>query len=92
MKLTPKALEIPIPRYYLDKSPRDQFIEGVIRDLGVVQEEEQFAEATTLDTNMETAIRIIQKLERGRQGIMRGIEIAKLKNRPQKERNAQISN
>lgn len=37
---------------------------------------------------METAIRIIQKLERGRQGIVRGIEFNKLRNRMAKDRTA----
>jgi hypothetical protein len=31
-------------------------------------------ERTALDTNMETAIRIIQKIERGRQGIVRALK------------------
>ena len=30
----------------------------------------------SLDTNMETAIRIIQKIERGRQGIVRALKAA----------------
>ena len=60
--------------------------------MGVVEEEECFTEATTLDTNMETAIRIIQKLERGRQGIVRGLEFIKIKNKPHKERTAEMSN
>ena len=37
------------------------------------------ADTVTLDTNMETAVRIIQKLERGRQGIIRGLFYAKAK-------------
>jgi hypothetical protein len=36
MKLTPKALKIPLPRYFLDqKTVRDEVLEKVIKDLGV---------------------------------------------------------
>lgn len=37
------------------------------------------ADTVTLDTNLETVIRIIQKLERGRQGIMRGLMFGKMR-------------
>jgi hypothetical protein len=36
---------------------------------------------SSLDANFETAVRIIQKIERGRQGILRGLEAERLKNR-----------
>jgi len=49
------------------------------------------SDTVTLDTNMETAIRIIQKLERGRQGIIRGLTFAKMKIRA-KDRSADSSN
>lgn len=39
------------------------------------------ADTVTLDTNLETAIRIIQKLERGRQGIIRGLSFSKVRNK-----------
>ena len=39
------------------------------------------ADTVALDTNMETAIRIIQKLDRGRQGIIRGMLFGKIKSR-----------
>lgn len=44
-------------------------------------EEEVIDDNCALDTNQETAVRIIQKLERGRQGIMRLLEMQKLKNK-----------
>ena len=39
------------------------------------------ADTVTLDTNLETAIRIVQKLERGRQGIIRGLLYAKMRHK-----------
>lgn len=39
------------------------------------------ADTVALDTSMETAIRIVQKLERGRQGIIRGMLYAKVRSR-----------
>jgi hypothetical protein len=45
----------------------------------------------TLDTNLETAIRIIQKLERGRQGIIRGLMFGKMRNKA-KDRSPEANN
>ena len=41
-------------------------------------EEEVTVESLFLETNMQTTIRIIQKIERGRQGIARVQEICRL--------------
>jgi len=35
LKLTPKALNLPLPRHFLDPNPRDQIIKGIQKDLGV---------------------------------------------------------
>lgn len=81
LKLTPKALSIPLPQYFNDPTPRDEIVRGIQKELGVTEETEVVADTVTLDTNLETAIRIIQKLERGRQGIMRGLSFAKMRNK-----------
>ena len=49
-------------------------------------EEEIIEEKSALDTNMETAIRIIQKIERGRQGIIRAQKAAFFQKRDQKKK------
>jgi hypothetical protein len=94
LKLTPKALNITLPRYFTDKnSERDEIIEGIIKDIGVTEELEIVADTVALDTNLETAIRIIQKLERGRQGIVRGLSFVKLRNKnASKDKSADINN
>jgi IQ and AAA domain-containing protein len=39
MKLTPKALKIPLPRFFLDKkTARDETLEKMVRELGVSEE------------------------------------------------------
>jgi hypothetical protein len=81
LKLTPKALNLPLPRHFTDSNSRDDIIKGIQRDLGVTEEVEVVADTVTLDTNLETAIRIIQKLERGRQGIVRGLSFSKVRNK-----------
>ena len=81
LKLTPKALSIPLPQYFNDPTPRDEIVKNIQRELGVTEEAEVVADTVTLDTNLETAIRIIQKLERGRQGIMRGLSFFKMRNK-----------
>lgn len=48
-------------------------------------------DSCALDTNQETAVRIIQKLERGRQGILRLMEMQKLKNKLLKEKSNRIN-
>lgn len=35
LKLTPKALTLPLPRHFTDSNPRDEIIKGIQRDLGV---------------------------------------------------------
>lgn len=93
MKLTPKALRVPIPKYFKDeKSIRDQSLEKVMdeflkknfsSDVQKIPEEiEVFNDNITLEANFETLIRIIQKIERGRQGIVRGLDVMRLRNKP----------
>ncbi len=63
MKLTPKALHIPLPRFVHDvKTARDFIIEKIVKEQGISEEIEKIHDKVTLDTNLETAIRIIQKL------------------------------
>ena len=35
LKLTPKSLNIPLPRHFLDPNPRDQVVKTIQKDLGV---------------------------------------------------------
>lgn len=81
LKLSPKALTIPLPRYYTNPTSRDQTIKNIQKEVGVTEEIEIASDTVTLDTNLETAIRIIQKLERGRQGIVRGLMFGKMRNK-----------
>ena len=81
--MRPSELEMHIPRYFVhdrndDKSKRNQIVEKFLIDLKETNlpEEEIIEERSALDTNMETAIRIIQKIERGRQGIVRALKAA----------------
>lgn len=91
LKLTPKALSIPLPQYFNDPTPRDEIVKNIQKELGVTEEAEVVADTVTLDTNLETAIRIIQKLERGRQGIMRGLSFFKMRNKT-KDRSHETAN
>ena len=68
--MRPSELEMHIPRYFVhdrndDKSKRNQIVEKFLIDLKETSlpEEESIEERSALDTNMETAIRIIQKIE-----------------------------
>ena len=81
LKLTPKALALPLPRHFTEPTPRDTIVQNIQKDLGVMEETEVVADTVTLDTNLETAIRIVQKLERGRQGIIRGLLYAKMRHK-----------
>lgn len=84
LKLTDTALEVPIPRYFkadekqrLDE--RDQIHEKLLTQFfgHALPEEEVIQDNYTYDFNLETAIRIIQKNERGRQGIERALKAKK---------------
>ena len=48
-------------------------------------EEEIIEERTNLETNMESVIRMIQKIERGRQGIVRALKATYFKRKEQKK-------
>jgi hypothetical protein len=72
-KLTPTVLDIPIPRYFKEENQREQDKRNQLVDKLLMQfhdtnmpEEEIIEERSSLDANLETAIRIIQKNERGR--------------------------
>lgn len=52
LKLTPKALNIPLPRHFTDPSPRDLVIKTIQKDLGVTEEIEVVSDTVALDTNL----------------------------------------
>jgi hypothetical protein len=98
LKLTPRVLEIPVPRYFREDrrekiEERDQLMLQYMDEYhGTTSPEEEVLDDTcALEANQETAVRIIQKLERGRQGIKRLLELAKVKSRMLKEKSARIS-
>ena len=75
---------MPIPRYFqsdFDKQRvrRNYIIDQLLEQFHdiVMPEEEIIEERSTIDAKLDTVIRIIQKNERGRQGIERAL-IAKL--------------
>jgi hypothetical protein len=80
LKLTPKCLDVPIPRYFVEED-RKRLDErnGMIKQMMIEfhdtcePEQEVIMDSMQLETNSQTAVRIIQKLERGRQGIVRAL-------------------
>lgn len=98
LKLTPKHLEIPMPRYFREEGKkqvedRNKAIEELMQEHHgtTFPEEEEFVENLVLDTSMDMAIRLIQRLERGRQGVLRGLESVKVRAKFLKEKNSDIS-
>lgn len=92
MRLRPAEIEMHIPRYFVndrvpDKEKRNQIVEKFLIDLKETSlpEEEVIEEKSALDTNMETAIRIIQKIQRGRQGIVRALKAVYFQKREKKK-------
>ncbi|XP_062419415.1 dynein regulatory complex protein 11 [Pungitius pungitius] len=73
LKLTPKELEIPIPRYFLtDRSmelqQQKKMLTEILKMVAVTESPEPL---TTKDMSQEEAIKIIQLVERARQGRLR---------------------
>ena len=75
LKLDPDCLEIPIPRYFAEENrdyleKRSQLVNKLfISNFNTDQpEEDEHEEMFFLELNLENAVRIIQKNERGRQG------------------------
>jgi len=99
LKLNEDALEVPIPRYFLTENKealdqRNQLHEKSLEQFGrsTLPEEEEIEDDYLRDIDLDTAIRILQKNERGRQGIDRGYQaIKKHKNDlKKKERDAKL--
>ena len=92
MRIRSAEIEMHIPRYFQydknpDKEKRNQIVEKFLLDLKQTNlpEQEIIEQRSALDTNMETAIRIIQKIERGRQGIVRALKAAYYQKRQMKK-------
>lgn len=84
LKLNEDALEVPIPRHFLKENKealdqRNQLHEKSLEQFGksTLPEEEEIEDDYLRDIDLDTAIRIIQKNERGRQGIDRGYQAIK---------------
>lgn len=82
LKTDPRELEIPIPRYFLEDNRRDMERRKQLIDKLLIQffgsdepEEDEIEDPYYLDLNLDTALRCIQKNERGRQGRARVISV-----------------
>ncbi|KAM6923966.1 dynein regulatory complex protein 11 [Xenentodon cancila] len=72
LKLTPAALEIPIPRYFLSEQSKEvQGRKAMLMDILKTMEDAETLDVTK-DMTQEEAIRFIQVAERARQGRLRG--------------------
>lgn len=78
LKLTPDCLDIPIPRYFREEDKkrldeRNQLLDQLLMEYteSMEPQEEMYEDSSTMQADVDTAIRIIQRFERGRQGIER---------------------
>ncbi|CAD8093406.1 unnamed protein product [Paramecium sonneborni] len=86
LKLTPDYLEVPIPRYFKKETDKERLdernfiIDKTLQDMDLGQPEETVIEEQYfLDTKEENILEIIQRNERGRQGIQRGLQCKQLR-------------
>ena len=104
LKLLPNNLEFPLPHYFREDDPnkkreeRNQAIDKLLVQFheSSLPEEEVLEDKFVLEANLETAIRIIQKNERGRQGIEWALKFKykkkeELKKKKQLQQNSEIS-
>ena len=104
LKLLPNSLEYPLPHYFREDDPnkkreeRNQAIDKLLVQFQETSlpEEEVLEDKFILEANLETAIRIIQKNERGRQGIEWALKFKykkkeELKKKKQLQQNSEIS-
>ncbi|GBG24916.1 26S proteasome regulatory subunit 6B-like [Hondaea fermentalgiana] len=82
LKLPPKVLEVPIPRYFVEEAAdkqaaRDKLIQAVKTmklgedaDIGLELDREEKVAPPLVDFTLAEAIELIQRMERGRQGIV----------------------
>lgn len=90
MRVRPAEIQMRLPRYFRedlnpDKDKRNQIVDKFMLDLRETNlpEEEVIEDKANLDTNMESVIRMIQKIERGRQGIVRALKAIYYKRKEQ---------
>jgi hypothetical protein len=93
LKLRHEDVAMHVPRYFRedydpDRYKRNQIIDKFLLDLKDTDapEEEVIVEQSLLDSNILFAIRLIQKIERGRQGIARFMKALYIKKREDKKR------
>lgn len=104
LKVLPKELEFQLPTYFREDDPnkareeRNQAIDKLLVQFHETSlpEEEVLEDKFVLEANLETAVRIIQKNERGRQGIEFALKLKykkkeELKKKKQLQQNSEIS-
>lgn len=104
LKLLPKEIEFKLPSYFREddenktREERNQAIDKLLAQFHdtSMPEEEVFEEKFVLEANMETAIRILQKNDRGRQGIEYALKLKykkreEMKKKKQLQQNSEIS-
>lgn len=104
LKLLPNNIEFPLPSYFKEDDPnkareeRNQAIDKLMVQFRETSlpEEEVLEDKFVLEANLETAIRIIQKNERGRQGIETALKYKyrkkeELKRKKQLQQNSETS-
>lgn len=90
LKLSPKVLEVPIPRYFTEEiadkqAARDKLINaiktmklGEEAELGLEMDREEKVAPPLLDFELSEAIAMIQRMERARQGIVHAQLVSRL--------------
>ena len=95
LKLTPDVLEVPVPKFFIEDQgalleQREQYLDVLLKEAGL--ESKPGAGAGPMDTmTLESAIRVVQLNERGRQGRQRAKFMKEIRAGEERERCAALS-
>ncbi|XP_041913607.1 dynein regulatory complex protein 11 isoform X1 [Alosa sapidissima] len=94
LKLTPEAIEIPIPKYFISErkkvlQDRAKMLSDILDIMGVVDNHKPIRDQTL---SLEEAIRVIQVAERARQGRLRAKFMRQIQRDEERQRRAKDRN
>ena len=90
LKLTPAALEVPVPRFFLEDQAhlleeREKYLDVLLKEAGISGKASDTAKQGDTMT-LESAIRVVQLNERGRQGRQRAKFMKEIRSNEEREK------
>ena len=91
LKLTPDVLEVPVPKFFLEDQAhlleeREKYLDALLKEAGITAKPAAGAGAGADTMTLESAIRVVQLNERGRQGRQRAKFMKEIRSAEEREK------